>query len=405
MASAVIAAVAAYLFWQPSEVKSGVWLLFLCAAAMILAGMIAQVQQQGDKDELGEAQDTIEFLEQQIERQNSVVDQLGDGLDVALFVCDPKVNVLYTNKPGLELFGFANPVGRPLLAVTLSSELESLVSTAVRTGKAQNAELRFAGPAERVGRVRAWVQEGTGRVFVSIHDVTELRRLERIRRDFVSNVSHELRTPLTVIRSMSETLVDNPETPEEKRNLYLSKVVSEVDRLTMMANDLLVLTSAESQPTSKSPSDLAEVFRSVVEQLQPQAADKGLQLLYTGPNCAIVPANEQQMRQVALNLVQNAINYSVKGTIGVSTSQTAAEFVARVTDTGQGISSEDLPKIFERFYRIDRGRSRQIGGTGLGLSIVKHIVESHGGTVSVESALNVGSTFTIRLPMEVSPQS
>ena len=347
----------------------------------------------------GESKSHIEILEAQLHQQNSVVDQLGDGLEVALFICDAKATILYANRSALDLFGFEAPVGRPLLAVTLSTEMESMLLRAVETQDPQSGELRFTSPVEKVGRVKIWPQRDAPRLFVSVYDITELRRLERIRRDFVSNVSHELRTPLTIIRSMAETLLDSPEETTAKREKYLSKVVEEVDRLALMANDLLVLTSAESQPVQKAHSDLAEVFRSAVDQLQPKAAEKQLDLRFSGPDSLLVPADSEQMRQVALNLVENALKYTSQGEVMVNVREEADDFVATVADTGQGISTEDVAKIFERFYRVDRGRSRQTGGTGLGLSIVKHIVESHGGQVHVDTALNIGSTFTVRLPL------
>jgi len=341
----------------------------------------------------------VELLEVQLAQQRSAVDNLADGLDIALFICDPKANIIYANKPAMDLFRFDNPVGRTLLAVTLSPELEQLVLQVTKSEQDQHAELTFAHPVDRVGLAKAWRQEEGNRVFLSVYDITDLRRLERVRRDFVSNVSHELRTPLTIIRSMAETLLDAPETPAAKKGQYLQKIIDEVDRLTMMASDLLVLTTAESQPVEKRPCDLAEIFRNVVDQLLPRAHEKGLDLRYQGPWSLSVLAHQEQIRQVALNLTENAINYTSQGRVIVVVRQEGAEFVASINDSGIGIGSEDVSRIFERFYRVDKGRSRGTGGTGLGLSIVKHIVEAHGGSVSVESSLNVGSTFTIRLPM------
>jgi two-component system, OmpR family, phosphate regulon sensor histidine kinase PhoR len=273
-----------------------------------------------------------------------------------------------------------------------------LVLLAARMNTAQHAELSFAYPVERTGLAKAWPEEEAGRVFLSVYDISDLRRLERIRRDFVSNVSHELRTPLTIIRSMAETLLDEPETPAAKGGKYLQKVITEVDRLTAMANDLLVLTTAESAPVEKHPTDVAEIFRSVVDQLKPKAEEKGLDLSYKGPWSLVAPASAQQIRQVALNLIENAINYTIEGRVIVVVRQEDDEAVMSVNDSGIGIASDHVPRIFERFYRVDKGRARATGGTGLGLSIVKHIVEAHGGSVAVESGLREGSTFTVRLP-------
>ena len=397
--SAILAGFAAGVFLHHVAGIDPAWGLLAGGAFLAASGLVLQGLWRSQHEMLLERQSRIELLDAQLTQQANAVDSLADGLDIALFICDSKAAILYANRPALRLFRFTDPVGRTLLAVTLSHELEQLVLKAAQTQLDQHAELNFAYPADRVGLAKAWPHDGANRVFLSVYDITDLRRLERVRRDFVSNVSHELRTPLTIIRSMSETILDDPDIPTAKRGQYLQKMISEVDRLTLMANDLLVLTAAESQAITKAPVDLAEVFRGVTDQLLPKAKDKGLDLRYSGPFSTVVPAHAEQMRQVALNLIDNAINYTSQGRIIVALRQEGAWFVASVNDTGLGIASDDLPRIFERFYRVDKGRSRGTGGTGLGLSIVKHIVEAHGGTVSVDSSLNVGSTFTIRLPM------
>lgn len=397
--SSILAGFAAAAFLHREAMLDAGWILLTAAVFLATAGLALQGLWRGQHELLLERQSRLELLDAQLAQQANAVDSLADGLDIALFICDSKAAILYANRPALQLFRFSDPVGRTLLAVTLSHELEQLVLKAFQTQVDQHAEMNFAYPADRVGLAKAWPHDGANRVFLSVYDITDLRRLERVRRDFVSNVSHELRTPLTIIRSMSETILDDPDIPAAKRSQYLEKMISEVDRLTLMASDLLVLTAAESQAITKSAVDLAETFRGVTDQLVPKAKGKGLDLRYTGPFSMVVPAHAEQMRQVALNLIDNAINYTSQGRIIVALRQEGSWFVASVNDSGLGIASDDLPRIFERFYRVDKGRSRGTGGTGLGLSIVKHIVEAHGGTVSVDSSLNVGSTFTIRLPM------
>jgi two-component system phosphate regulon sensor histidine kinase PhoR len=339
-------------------------------------------------------------LESQLEQQQRTVDTLADGLDVAIFICDSKASILYANRRAREMFRFDNPIGRSILAVSLSSDLEQLVLVAANESGFQDAELNFAYPEERVGQARAWnPDESPDRVFLSIVEITTLRRLERIRQDFVSNVSHELRTPLTIIRAMSETLLDDDEHDQELLRKYLSKIISEVDRLSTISNDLLILSSSESNIVRKQACDLAEVFQSIVQQLSIKSQDKDLTLEYQGPDSLWIAANTAQMTQVALNLVDNAINYTAHGGIVVKVEEFEDRALATIRDTGVGIASEHLPRIFERFYRVDKARSRFTGGTGLGLSIVKHIVESHGGSVQVQSALNEGTTFVVSLPI------
>jgi two-component system phosphate regulon sensor histidine kinase PhoR len=203
---------------------------------------------------------------------------------------------------------------------------------------------------------------------------------------------------MTIIRSMAETLVDDEVAMSERSVKYLNKIISEVDRLSMISQDLLILSAAESNPVRKQMCDIAEVFRSTVQQLFTKAKEKEIELTFEGPERCIVEANTSQMTQVALNLIDNAIKYTASGSIKVSLELKDSTVRVAVADTGIGIPSDQIKRIFERFYRVDRARSRATGGTGLGLSIVKHIVEAHGGVVTVDSALNHGSTFIVELP-------
>jgi two-component system phosphate regulon sensor histidine kinase PhoR len=297
------------------------------------------------------------------------------------------------------MFRFEHPEGRSFLAVTLSHEVEELVFQAFREQRPIIEERLLTNPVDRVAVCKVWPQRDGNRVFVSIYEVTDLRRLERVRQDFVSNVSHELRTPLTIIRTMAETLLDEDVATFELRERYLNKIVTEVDRLSAISADLLTLSVAESNPVKKTACDIAAVFRGTLGELAEKAREKQMVLNYEGPEHLVIEANSIQMTQAALNLVENAINYTVEGSVTVRVRQVENTVGIDVTDTGIGIASEHLPRVFERFYRADKGRSRATGGTGLGLSIVKHIVEAHGGRVSVESNLNQGSTFTVWLPV------
>jgi len=278
--------------------------------------------------------------------------------------------------------------------------LEQLV---IRTGKdriAQNAELTFTDPEEKVGLAKAWAtSDGGDRVFLSVYEITDLRRLERVRQDFVANVSHELRTPLTIIRSMAETLVDDGDDLNERAIKYLNKIIAEVDRLTLISQDLLILSAAESNPIRKQRCDISDVFKGIVQQLESKAKKKGLDLTFSGPPQCVIEANSSQMMQVALNLVDNAIKYTTEGFVSVKVEPEEDVVKILISDSGIGIPSDQMGRIFERFYRVDRARSRATGGTGLGLSIVKHLTEAHGGKITVESALNVGSTFIVELPI------
>lgn len=338
-------------------------------------------------------------LQEKLLDEQRALDDLAVGLDVAIFIVDEKSVVLYANERAKEMFRFTQTNQKPLVGLTLSYDLESIANLAAKTSQSQTGEVLFSYPEERVGLVKAWPQSPGNRIFLTVYEISDLRRLERVRQDFVSNVSHEMRTPLTIIRAMAETIQDAPEEDPALLTRYLGKIVSEVDRLTSLVDDLLTLSVAESNTVERYPCNLAEIWKSACLSLQPKAIDKGLLLRFAGPDSAMLPANTDQMTQVALNLIANAVNYTQKGEIDISIEKTPHEISIHVKDTGIGISSEHQSRIFERFYRVDKGRSRQTGGTGLGLSIVRHIIESHGGKVSVVSNLNQGSTFTIWLPI------
>lgn len=347
-----------------------------------------------------EARSQAELLERRVLEQREAVDALADGLDAAIFLCDGRGVIEFANRRAVEMFRFDAPVGKQILAVTLSHELEQLVTETAGSAEPRRAELTFGYPEDRVALVQAWGEPPEyERVFLSIVDITELRRLERIRQDFVANVSHEVRTPMTTIRAMSETLLDDDTGDEDLKRRYLERIITEVDRLTLISQDLLVLSTAESGVVRKQACDFAAVVKGVIAMLGDKAKKKQLKLRYSGPKHLWIEANPAQMSQVFVNLIDNAINYTTNGGVEVSVVPEGDEVVCTVTDTGCGIAAEHLPRIFERFYRVDKARSRATGGTGLGLSIVRHIVESHGGRVSVESELDLGTTFTVRLPV------
>lgn len=337
----------------------------------------------------------------QVGVQSSVIDDLADGIDVALFICDARGVIEYANKRALSSFKLDNVTGRSLLAMTLSHELESLVLECSGHRKQIHREVALSYPDERTYLAHLWMPKNTSnRVFLTLFDITDLRRLERVRQDFVANVSHELRTPLTLIRAMAETLLDadDPE-PTESQQRYLDKIVGEVDRLTSISRDLLTLSAAESTHAKREPVDITDVVRGVCSQLLETAHDKGLELTYEGDEGAYTLANPLQIGQVVTNLVQNAISYTPQGSVTARVRQDESWISIEVQDTGIGISSENQQRVFERFFRVDKARSRATGGTGLGLAIVRHIVESHGGKVSLKSILGQGSTFTITLPV------
>lgn len=338
------------------------------------------------------------MLELELQKHRGALDQLASGLDVLVLLTDRNTKILYANERACAAFGSRDLVGQKLMAATLSSPLEQLVKDAAETGERQQSEIHFEHPREMVGLVSAWGEPPDfDRFFVSIYDVTDLRRLERVRSDFVANVSHELRTPMATIRMMSETLLDEEEA--EKREMFLGKIIKEVDRLTNITSDLLTLSKAESEPTASLPCSLSEIVHDAAILLTSKAEGKGLEYKLDIDKDVYVYGSEDQISQVVINLIDNAINYTQEGSVCVKVREKDGFATLKVSDSGIGIPGDQLPRIFERFYRVDKGRSRDKGGTGLGLSIVRNIVEAHGGRVSVQSVLHQGSTFCVELPI------
>jgi two-component system phosphate regulon sensor histidine kinase PhoR len=237
------------------------------------------------------------------------------------------------------------------------------------------------------------------------HDVTDLRRLERMRQDFVANASHELKTPLASIKAYTETLLDGALQDESVNSLFLHRIDEQADRLDRITQDMLSLArlDAGQDVFQHKPMLLARAVRRCAEEQRARALAKGLDYeLEIAPEteAAVVTADEEAIRQILDNLIDNAIKYTPEGgRVLVSVSQDGQTAIAlEVVDTGIGIARDEQPRIFERFYRVDRARSREVGGTGLGLAIVKHLVQSLGGQLSLRSRLGAGSTFTVQLP-------
>lgn len=375
------------------------WALIPAAAALLAVGIKAQSKAVEGEHHLKSLQQSNAVLKQEVEAQERAIESLADGLDVAVFICDVRAHVLFANFRAQETFRVENPVARSILALTLSHDLENLVLQALKTQEPQTAELTLTAPIDRIVLAQSWIAESGDQAYLAIDDISDLRRLERIRQDFVANVSHELRTPLSIIRAMAETLLDQDEDDPQLTERYLGKIVAEVDRLSMITQDLLVLSASESNSVRKQNCNLADVFRNVTTQLTAKAREKGLELIFEGPEALTVEANASQMTQIAINLVDNAINYTVSGWVHVKVFRENDDAMVTIEDSGIGIASDQQGRIFERFYRVDKARSRNTGGTGLGLSIVKHLVEAHGGSINVHSSLNEGTKFIVQIPV------
>ncbi|HHV74087.1 MAG TPA: cell wall metabolism sensor histidine kinase WalK [Thermoanaerobacterium sp.] len=239
---------------------------------------------------------------------------------------------------------------------------------------------------------------------VIINDITEIRKLEKIRSDFVANVSHELRTPLTSIRGFIETLKEGAIDNVERRDRFLEIIEFEAERLTRLINDILTLSEIENLKEGFVKEDIAidEEINEIFYIMEKTAEDKNIKLI-KDLNCkdVVIKTSKDRLRQMIINLIDNGIKYTPEGGyVKVTTADMGNNIVIEVEDSGIGISKENIPRLFERFYRVDKGRSRKLGGTGLGLAIVKHIVESMKGSITVESEVGKGTKFTIVLPKE-----
>ncbi len=300
-----------------------------------------------------------------------------------------------------------DPVGRRPLEVIRHVGVQEIVDQVLRSRKTETARtLHILGPEERFIDVHAApVTGGRGRggAVLVFHDVTELHRLERIRRDFVANVTHELRTPIATIKGYTETLIDGAIEDRDTAEEFLRTIAVEAERLAALVEDILELARLDgggSETSVRRPCRIEEVCDEALIALAPLARRRGVSVVKEfSPVLRPVVADADALSRVFFNLVENAVKYNRPGgRVVVSAEERSGEVVIRVRDTGIGIPEPEWPRIFERFYRVDKGRSRETGGTGLGLAIVKHIVQTHGGRVEVESAVGEGSEFRVILP-------
>jgi len=324
----------------------------------------------------------------------------------AVLVTDTAGHILLLNRAAETLLGMRDPaiLGKTLSEALLPYELESLLQQALTTQAPVRLDLSITRPSERFVEAHVApvsVNEQPIGVVIVLYDMTNERRLAQIRRDFVANVSHELRTPVTSIRAIAETLLDGAVADPEVARDFLSTITGESERLTALLDDLLHLSQLESgrRPLVHDPLDLVAIVHHVAQRLMAPITEKGQQLALEIPDALPITGDRNALIQILVNLLDNARKYSPEGArITVHATASVSQVIIRVADTGIGISREDQKRIFERFYRVDKARSRAQGGTGLGLSIVKHLVEQHDGTITVESEVGVGSQFTVVLP-------
>ena len=352
-----------------------------------------------------------EAAQEQARARRDLEDVLA-SLQDAVLVVDSQARLRFVNQAALRLFDLRieDVLGANLIEALPSFGIEAAMRAALREGKSSATEIHLYAPRLREVFLRvAPVYSGAGAeagAVAIVQDYTELRRLERVRRDFVANASHELRTPIANIRATAETLLHAPD-DAQLIGRFLPPLISEAERISRLISDLLDLARAEAEePRPRVPVALKETVQNVVDSLRDKAGRRGVEIDWHPNGVApIVNGDAAALEQVAFNLLDNALSYTPQGgKVALSLRNGRAEesgalATLEVADTGIGIPEAELPRVFERFYRVDKARSRSEGGTGLGLAIVKHIVENHGGHVEVESVEGRGTTFRVELPV------
>ncbi len=346
--------------------------------------------------------DLVDRLSLESARRAAILSSMVEGV----LAVDEQMRVTFCNESFLHAIGQQGTPGENVALIELvrDPELQELLSKVLASGQAARQHLKLASADGRTFEAQAAplaAPSGRGALAI-LHDITDLERLERIRKDFVANVSHELRTPLTAIRGYAETLLEGGLDDRENNRKFVEIINAHAIRLNNIASDLLTLSELESgeQGGETERISVRTAMETAMHAVESEARLREVSVAWLTRGDARVAGNKLRLEQAFVNLLDNAVKFNRPGgQIRVETG-VAAEGQARivVADTGTGIPSEHLPRIFERFYRVDRARSREVGGTGLGLSIVKHVVERMSGSVSVESEVGKGSTFTVLLP-------
>lgn len=387
-----------------------------------------------------------QIREEDLARDKEQKQALFNSMSEGILALDAEGRVTLINQTLQNWFPFKGlKIGEKLSDACSESKLQRLLIVALKEGKVLEQELEFEeaksdyqspnqGASVRGDRARRAMsgQNGNGSgsrranrlqlqinasafgpagaawgVVMVFHDLTRLRELEDTRREFVANVSHELRTPLSLIKGYVETMIDGARNDSELSLKFLNIIDKHTDRLTFLIEDLLTISKLEMGRAFVNihPEPLRELVDRVCQDLEGRAEERGTRLVIEIDEELEPPMDADRMQQVFFNLIENAIKYGAeKGQVTISAELEGEKSVLiQVTDDGPGIPEESIERVFERFYRVDRARSRELGGTGLGLAIVKHIVQSHGGATWLESEPGNGCRFKIRLPMTATP--
>jgi len=377
--------------------------------------------------ELPQAEDELGLLNQSLRRMAARIHELLDRLNLesgrreailasmseGVLAADSRLQVIFCNDSLARALGAARPVapGTPILDLVRDPVLVNLLAQVISTGEPLKHKLELsAGEGksfEAHAAPLAITPHGRGAIII-LHDITDIERLERVRKDFVANVSHELRTPLTAIRGYAETLLDGALEDNDNNRRFVEIIQAHAIRLNNIAADLMTLSELESGRPAPAPERVSvrDAIETALTTVESEARVRGVNLQCEDAADLMVLGHKIRLEQALINLMDNAVKFNRRdGEVRVESGLTPeGKVFITVADNGSGIPSDDLPRIFERFYRVDKARSREVGGTGLGLSIVKHVVERMNGAVRVDSSLGKGATFTIFLPALADPQ-
>ncbi|MDZ7666042.1 MAG: ATP-binding protein [Desulfotignum sp.] len=355
------------------------------------------------------AENLAHQIQEALDRQREL-EAVHASMQEGVIAIDNQEKIITVNDAAAEIFSFPAPElkNKSVLEVARNYELQTFIHTALSTHEPVEDDIRIHQDKEQILNVHSsalWDSRdqriGTLIIF---HDITRIRRLEKMHKDFAANVSHELKTPLTTLKGFIETLQAMPDTTSEDRPGFLRILEKNVNRMIDLVNDLLALSHLERLEGTGVRFDetrLSDLIQSAVTTCGPLAEAKQIQVQMACPEDLTVRVDPILIEQAIVNLVENAVKYSPENArVAIVARNPGTDIEIDVIDSGTGIAAEHLPKIFNRFYRVDKGRSRQEGGTGLGLAIVKHIIHYHNGQITVSSVKNKGTTFHIRLPSQ-----
>ncbi len=386
------------------------------AARTLADGYLAASLPLIEIDELSGLSEAIFQLARQVDERSRVLGRKGYEQQAVLasmvegvLAVDLQECVISLNRAAAELIGSrqADVPGRSLQEVLRNADLRRFARRALESEEPIETDVVLHGQGERILRIRGTaLRDGAGRsvgAVIVLHDITHFRHLETLRQEFVANVSHELKTPIASIKGFVETLLDGALAEREDATRFLHIIARQADRLNSIIEDLLSLAKIEeSEQASDLPVEegaLGPVLEAVIADCQAKAAERDIEIQISCDPQLRAMINAPLLEQAIANLLDNAVKYSEPGSVvRIDAESRNGEAVIMVSDHGCGIGNEHLPRVFERFYRVDKARSRKLGGTGLGLAIVKHIVQAHRGRITVVSNLGEGSTFTIFLP-------